>query len=311
LNTTEGVLSGYAWGENSGWVNFDPTHGGVTIDGNGKFVGWAWAQNYGWIKFDCSVANACVETDWRHFGDRGGSSGSYSPSAWKKINNPDPIVIAPPSDLSVVPPAPPKSEDIPPTLPADIDKETPEAGPGMPDEEGKRDEGGEAPVLNLPTVLEIFSNTINDSQVVVSETLQYMADAFGGTFDIVVATNQAVSKGVFDFVNSTYKKVTLVMMEKTGDIVVLARSNVKKEVMKVRESYNNKRTIVKEKVALIREIIEDQKKDILSRIMEILDLIFNIYKDTGISLSERPLLFRQVSLIPIQIWSIPFLSFHF
>ena len=27
-----GNLSGYVWGTNVGWINFDPTHGGVTID---------------------------------------------------------------------------------------------------------------------------------------------------------------------------------------------------------------------------------------------------------------------------------------
>lgn len=65
MNTSAGVLSGYAWGENSGWINFKPSTGGVTIDSNGQFVGWAWAQNFGWIQFNCSVANACVQTDWR------------------------------------------------------------------------------------------------------------------------------------------------------------------------------------------------------------------------------------------------------
>ncbi|HNW71472.1 MAG TPA: carboxypeptidase-like regulatory domain-containing protein [Candidatus Paceibacterota bacterium] len=76
-NTEDGTLGGYAWGENTGWINFNPTNGGVTINNSGKFVGWAWAQNYGWIKFNCSVANACVETDWRPIGARdGGSSGS-------------------------------------------------------------------------------------------------------------------------------------------------------------------------------------------------------------------------------------------
>ena len=56
---TTGVLSGYAWGQNSGWVNFDPPNGGVTITtttGQSEFNGFAWAQNYGWIEFDCSTA---------------------------------------------------------------------------------------------------------------------------------------------------------------------------------------------------------------------------------------------------------------
>ena len=41
-----------------GWINFNPTHGGVTIDpyisgdsGTGKFGGYAWGENIGWIHF--------------------------------------------------------------------------------------------------------------------------------------------------------------------------------------------------------------------------------------------------------------------
>lgn len=76
-NTINGVLGGYAWGENTGWINFAPTHGGVSINTSGEFTGWAWAQNAGWIKFDCNVSNACLETDWRPFSVRptGGGGG--------------------------------------------------------------------------------------------------------------------------------------------------------------------------------------------------------------------------------------------
>ena len=74
-NTTRGILSGDAWGENAGWINFDPYNGGVVINNRGEFVGFAWSQNYGWIKFDCTVANACVKTDWRPSNDGGGGGG--------------------------------------------------------------------------------------------------------------------------------------------------------------------------------------------------------------------------------------------
>lgn len=47
-----GNLSGYAWCENAGWINFNPTYGGVTIDGvTGSFDGYAWAERFGWIHF--------------------------------------------------------------------------------------------------------------------------------------------------------------------------------------------------------------------------------------------------------------------
>ena len=48
----DGKLSGYAWGTNVGWINFDPEHGGVTISPtSGRWQGYAWAENVGWIRF--------------------------------------------------------------------------------------------------------------------------------------------------------------------------------------------------------------------------------------------------------------------
>jgi len=79
-NTTSGVLGGYAWGDGAGWINFAPTLGGVTINASGQFVGWAWSENYGWIKFDCVVANACVVTDWRPLSARATTSSHTSSS---------------------------------------------------------------------------------------------------------------------------------------------------------------------------------------------------------------------------------------
>jgi hypothetical protein len=51
-NDGSGNLSGYAWGTNVGWINFNPSDGGVTIDpSTGSFDGYAWAENVGWIHF--------------------------------------------------------------------------------------------------------------------------------------------------------------------------------------------------------------------------------------------------------------------
>jgi hypothetical protein len=58
-------LSGYAWGENIGWINFGdgtPTNGvnyanangtdaGVNILGTSELGGLAWGENVGWINF--------------------------------------------------------------------------------------------------------------------------------------------------------------------------------------------------------------------------------------------------------------------
>ena len=44
----------YAYGENVGWINFEPSNGGVTIDSDGNFDGRAWGENIGWINFNSS-----------------------------------------------------------------------------------------------------------------------------------------------------------------------------------------------------------------------------------------------------------------
>ncbi|MEK7459996.1 MAG: carboxypeptidase-like regulatory domain-containing protein [Patescibacteria group bacterium] len=75
-NNGEGVLSGYAWGDHTGWVNFAPTNGGVTINTSGDFLGYAWSQNYGWLIFNCVTNSSCgtdnfkVSTDWRPISTR-------------------------------------------------------------------------------------------------------------------------------------------------------------------------------------------------------------------------------------------------
>ena len=81
-NTPSGVVSGYGWGQGAGWVNFRPTNGGVNISTTtGEFSGYAWVNGGGWMRFDCSLADACVKTDWNPndsggSGDTGGSGGA-------------------------------------------------------------------------------------------------------------------------------------------------------------------------------------------------------------------------------------------
>ena len=40
----------WAWGTNVGWINFRPTHGGVTVYSD-HLEGYAWGENIGWIHF--------------------------------------------------------------------------------------------------------------------------------------------------------------------------------------------------------------------------------------------------------------------
>ena len=54
-------VSGWAWSENIGWISFNSTSDGSTIDygvnidtSTGKFSGYAWSENIGWISFNRS-----------------------------------------------------------------------------------------------------------------------------------------------------------------------------------------------------------------------------------------------------------------
>ena len=58
-NNVQGTLSGSAWGESTGYINFS----GVTINSNGEFIGTASGDITGTINFNCS--NCKVKTDWR------------------------------------------------------------------------------------------------------------------------------------------------------------------------------------------------------------------------------------------------------
>ena len=54
----------YAWGENVGWINAEPSANGgpgVTVSGQ-QLTGYMWGENIGWINMNCSN-NADVRDD--------------------------------------------------------------------------------------------------------------------------------------------------------------------------------------------------------------------------------------------------------
>jgi hypothetical protein len=51
VDVNDTKITGYAWSENYGWINLAPTNGGVLNDGNGNLSGYAWGENLGWIDF--------------------------------------------------------------------------------------------------------------------------------------------------------------------------------------------------------------------------------------------------------------------
>ena len=47
-----GNVTGYAWGTNVGWINFNPDdYGGVTVYTN-HLEGYVWGENIGWIRLE-------------------------------------------------------------------------------------------------------------------------------------------------------------------------------------------------------------------------------------------------------------------
>jgi len=55
-------VEGFVWGENIGWINLSPsTYGGVVNDGHGNLTGFAWGENVGWINFDPQVPGGATD----------------------------------------------------------------------------------------------------------------------------------------------------------------------------------------------------------------------------------------------------------
>ncbi len=52
ITVTDSGITGYAWDARHGWINMNPTNGGVDNDGEGNLSGSAWSLGGGWIDFD-------------------------------------------------------------------------------------------------------------------------------------------------------------------------------------------------------------------------------------------------------------------
>ncbi len=57
----DSIITGYVWSANYGWINLNPTEGGVMNDGTGNLSGYAWGENIGWINFDDVSVNSSGE----------------------------------------------------------------------------------------------------------------------------------------------------------------------------------------------------------------------------------------------------------
>jgi len=75
-NDGQGNLSGCAWSEVTGWINFRTGHSRVYLDRTGLFYGYAWGENVGWMHFGPgSIVQYLAKTDpgpWREIGPESG-----------------------------------------------------------------------------------------------------------------------------------------------------------------------------------------------------------------------------------------------
>lgn len=74
-------VTGFIWAENIGWINLDPNdsdpNSGVKNDTTGRLSGLAWGENVGWINFDPQVPG-----DANHYGVTIDHEGNFDGWAW-------------------------------------------------------------------------------------------------------------------------------------------------------------------------------------------------------------------------------------
>jgi parallel beta-helix repeat protein/predicted outer membrane repeat protein len=72
--------SQYAWGENAGWLNFEPGgDGGPGVAVRGEaLTGYIWGQNIGWISLSCENTSSCGTVDYGVVNDGFGNLGGYA-----------------------------------------------------------------------------------------------------------------------------------------------------------------------------------------------------------------------------------------
>jgi hypothetical protein len=81
-----GNSNGYAWSENAGWTNFNPTGGGVTVYSD-HLEGYAWNENIGWIRlgtFTAGTAHTYANTSAANYGVNNNGSGTLSGYGWSE-----------------------------------------------------------------------------------------------------------------------------------------------------------------------------------------------------------------------------------
>jgi len=79
-NATSGTVDStnkYAYGENIGWINFNPAQGDVVV-GDSELTGYAYGENIGWISLNCSNTGTCGTVDYAVDNDGAGVLSGYA-----------------------------------------------------------------------------------------------------------------------------------------------------------------------------------------------------------------------------------------
>lgn len=111
VHITDSAMTGYAWNENFGNINLNPTNGGVVNNSEGTLSGKAWLEGIGWINFsgvsisstgvfsgtatgdnstsfNFSCDHCSMTTDWRPASSRTTSSTTSASTGGGPIYNP-------------------------------------------------------------------------------------------------------------------------------------------------------------------------------------------------------------------------------
>jgi len=59
LSQSGSTITGYAWSDTIGWLSFNGTGYGISVEGDGTLSGYGWSDNIGWVSADASDLAGC------------------------------------------------------------------------------------------------------------------------------------------------------------------------------------------------------------------------------------------------------------
>jgi hypothetical protein len=102
---TRTAVRGFAYAENVGWINLGPSNGGIANDGTGKLTGFAYGENVGWINFGPQGGGVTIDAVTGRFSGFAysenvgwinlGATGSALITSWRAADTAAPVVTPP------------------------------------------------------------------------------------------------------------------------------------------------------------------------------------------------------------------------